>query len=214
MYKITEKIFDTISDKIFTDSTIATLLKKTDNSRYGAIKRAIAKKELIHLRKGLYCLAGRFCAHKFDLFSVSQCVYGPSYVSQESALSYYGWIPESVYTVTCTCLKKAKDFNTPLGLFSYKKVPSLEFFSQVERVQLKNGQCFFIATPLKALVDYVYVYKKNWRGLEPLMNSLRIEENDLKSIQSEELNVLKDNYKSRRVQQFINGLKKDLGYEC
>ena len=35
-------------------------------------------------------------------------IYGPSYISFEYALSYYGLIPEAVYTVTCATFEKKK----------------------------------------------------------------------------------------------------------
>ena len=41
-------------------------------------------------------------------------IYGPSYISFEYALSYYGLIPEKVTTITCATLdkKKKKIFTT------------------------------------------------------------------------------------------------------
>ena len=35
-------------------------------------------------------------------------IYGPSYISFEYALGYYGMIPEAVYTVTCATFDKKK----------------------------------------------------------------------------------------------------------
>ena len=44
-------------------------------------------------------------------------IYGPSYISFEYALSYYGMIPEAVYTVTCATFekKKKKKYETIFG---------------------------------------------------------------------------------------------------
>jgi hypothetical protein len=69
---------------------------------------------------------------------------------------------------------------------------------------------FLIASPLKALVDYVYVHKCDWCGLEPVVESLRVEMEELGRLTSEDFDVITGNYNSRRVQLFYKGLRKDL----
>jgi hypothetical protein len=128
----------------------------------------------------------------------------------ESALSWHGWIPEAVYTITSVSFKKSKEFKTPLGTFNYTRVPQKVFYVSVERMTDETGNIFLIASPIKALADYVYAYKKDWVGLEPVVKSLRIEQEDIKSVTAEELNMLITNYASHRVQKFIKGLKRDL----
>jgi predicted transcriptional regulator of viral defense system len=68
-------------------------------------------KELIQVKRGLY-LSGD--AESYSLKAISGILYGPSYVSFETALSYYGLIPEGVRTVTCAAYAKNKNkvFNT------------------------------------------------------------------------------------------------------
>ena len=63
---------------------------------------------------------------------------------------------------------------------------------------------------MKALADYVYAHKRDYVGLEPVVKSLRIEQEELESVTAEELNMLIANYTSHRVQRFIKGLKRDL----
>ena len=41
-------------------------------------------------------------------YLLASCIYGPSYISFEYALAYYGAIPERVYTVTCATYNKKK----------------------------------------------------------------------------------------------------------
>ena len=67
-----------------------------------------------------------------------------------------------------------------------------------------------MATPLKALSDYVYVNRRDWTGLEPIIKSLRIEPEEFENITSDGFDILLENYKSRRVQRFLKGLRKDL----
>lgn len=209
MEKLVEKIIECVPSDIFTDDIVLNLVEGTANSRYGIIKRAIAKGEIIHIKRGLYALAKRFQRKGINLFELSQLIYGPSYVSFESALNYYGWIPEAVYAVTSASAKNAKEFKTPYGVFIYKRIPFSMLFFGVERIESSQGS-FLIANPWKALIDYVYVYKKEWRGVEPVTKSLRIEKESFKDIDFDFLNQIEKIYKNSRVKKFIEGLKKDL----
>jgi predicted transcriptional regulator of viral defense system len=210
MKKLTEKIFENVQYGNFTTQDVATLFPGSENRRYGLIKRAIASGEIIHIRKGLYCLAPKYQKKNINLYALAQHVYGPSYVSLESALSWHGWIPEAVYTLTSVSAGKSKEFNTPLGAFSYIRVPQKVLYADVDRITDEEENIFLMAKPAKALVDYVYVQKKDWTGLNPVIKSLRIEPEEFQSVTNKELCMLIENYKSQRIQRFIKGLKKDL----
>jgi len=92
----------------------------------------------------------------------------------------------------------------------YSHVTQKVFYSGVERVTDDAGDVFFMADPMKALADYVYIYRKDWRGLKPIYESLRVEPEELALVTSDMLDVLLDNYTSRRVLKFLRGVKKDL----
>lgn len=210
MNKLTEKIFECVPYGAFTSQDVANLFPGSEDQRFGLVKRAIANGEIIHIRRGLYCIAPKFQKGSINLYALAQHIYGPSYISLESALSWHGWIPEAVYTLTSVSFKKSKEFNTPLGMFSYTRVPQKVFYASVERLTDEAGNIFLIASPMKALADYVYAHKRDYVGLEPVVKSLRIEQEELESVTAEELNMLIANYTSRRVQKFIKGLKRDL----
>ena len=210
MNKLTEKIFECVPYGAFTSQDVANLFPGSEDQRFGLVKRAIANGEIIHIRRGLYCIAPKFQKGSINLYALAQHIYGPSYTSLESALSWHGWIPEAVYTLTSVSFKKSKEFNTPLGMFSYTRVPQKVFYTSVERLTDEAGNIFLIASPMKALADYVYAHKRDYVGLEPVVKSLRIEQEELESVTAEELNMLIANYTSRRVQKFIKGLKRDL----
>jgi predicted transcriptional regulator of viral defense system len=210
MNKLTEKIFENAPYGYFTSQDVATLFPGSEDHRYGLVKRAIASGEIIHIRRGLYCLAPKYQKKSINLYALAQHVYGPSYVSLESALSWHRWIPEAVYTITSSSLGKSKEFKTPLGIFSYNHVPQKAFYTGVEKSIDEAGNVFMMASPMKALVDYVYVHKKDWSGLKPVTESLRIEPDEFKSLTSDDLELLIENYTGRWVQKFIKRLKKDL----
>jgi len=204
MNRLTEHFFKT-SHPVFTNADVSTSVPGSDYSRHGLVKRAIAEGEILNIRRGLYCLAPPYRKGPVSVFAVSQRVYGPSYVSMETALSYHGWIPEAVYACTCASFHNGKDFDTPLGLFSYKRVPQKTFFAEVERRVDQDDNVFFMASPAKALADYVYVHRVNWAGIDEAVGSLRIEPEQLLSVSPEELAELTENYTNGRVKRFLKG---------
>jgi hypothetical protein len=84
------------------------------------------------------------------------------------------------------------------------------FYAGVERLADEAGNIFLMASPMKALADYVYVHNKDWAELKPAVESLRIEPEEFKAVTSDDIDVLIKNYTSRRVQKFLKGLRKDL----
>jgi predicted transcriptional regulator of viral defense system len=189
---------------------LATLFPGSEDHRYGLVKRAIASGEIIHIRRGLYCLAPKCQKKSINLYALAQHIYGPSYVSLESALSWHGWIPEAVHAITSASFKKSKEFRTPLGVFSYDRVPQQVFYMEVERLTDASGNVFLMATPLKALMDYVYVRKRDWTGIKPVVSSLRIEPDEFEQVARNTLEALASNYSNSRVKRFLEGLRKDL----
>jgi predicted transcriptional regulator of viral defense system len=210
MNRLTRKIIEFSPSGVLSGQDLATLLPEGDNKRQALIKRAIASGELTHIRRGLYCLASMYQKNRPSSYSFAQHIYGPSYISLESALRWHDWIPEAVYSYTSVSLNNSKDFNTPVGLFSYRRVPQKTFYAGVCRQTDDNDSVFLIASPLKALADYVYVHKCDWGGLEPVIESLRIEMDELECLTSDDFDVITGNYNSRRVQRFCKGLRKDL----
>ncbi|HQL41937.1 MAG TPA: hypothetical protein PLO93_06575, partial [Candidatus Omnitrophota bacterium] len=67
--------------------------------------------------------------------------------------------------------------------------------------------------PLKALADYVYLYRKEWEGLTSAMNSLRIDIESFQSVPKKEFRELKKIYPSKRVCRFLGSIEKELGGE-
>jgi len=213
MLKIVDIIIQRVPHNVFPYSVLVNLIPGSPDKRYGVIKRAIASGEIIHLRKGLYCLAEKYRRRPLDLFETAQQIYGPSYISLESALAYHGWIPESVHTVTSACMLRSRDFKTPVGEFSYKRIPTKVFYDNTETVGSAEQGTFFMAKPLKALADYIYIYKKDWKDTGPAKSSLRVDPESFKEVRKDEIRKLQQAYPSRRVQIFIKAVAEELGYE-
>ncbi|MCK5884730.1 MAG: hypothetical protein KAG61_13650 [Bacteriovoracaceae bacterium] len=129
---------------------------KSDDAKKSFKKRACQKGDLIRVRKGLYLAGEDKRKGHYNSFSIANYIAEPSYVSLESALSFYGLIPEAVYTTTSVTTKVGFEAKTPVGQysFSYLKIDYFRFgFYQVKDGEHK----FLIATPLKALMDnYIF----------------------------------------------------------
>ena len=62
------------------------------------------------------------------LFLIANKSYYPSYISLETAFSYYNIIPEIVYNITSITSKKTIEFNFQNSTFTYNKINSHLFF--------------------------------------------------------------------------------------
>ncbi|RPI19639.1 MAG: hypothetical protein EHM58_01150 [Ignavibacteriae bacterium] len=91
----------------------------------------------------------------YTLFYIANKIYGPSYISLESALSYYNLIPEAVYLLTSVCTRRTYNFDTTLGSFSYRQIKKNLFFGYIN-ISF-NNYSFKIAEPEKAVIDYMYL---------------------------------------------------------
>lgn len=117
------------------------------------LKNWVNKGYLVMLRRGLYIIAE--ATKKFDSMVYATKIYSPSYVSMEMALSFYGIIPEAVFTVTSITTRKTKKFKTSLGNFSYQKIKT-EAFGGFE-AKKQEEISFNLALPEKAVVDFLYL---------------------------------------------------------
>lgn len=136
-------------------------------------------------------------------YYLASCIYGPSYISFEYALSFYGLIPERVSTITCATFnkKKKKQYNTMFGIFTYRDVPILAYPEEI--LLNKNGDyCYQIATKEKALCDKLYTLKplNNYSNLEKMLFSdLRIDVEEFNKLDVNKIVELSKLYHSTNV---------------
>lgn len=138
------------------------------------IERMVKTGELTRVVRGLYETDPRTPGH-----FLAASIYGPSYLSFEYALAHHGLIPEAVHQYTSASFdkKRAKQFETPFGVFSYRDVPEEAFPYGVQPL-IENGYSYRLATPEKALCDELYKLSPcaNRGELEQLLfEDLRIE---------------------------------------
>ena len=149
--------------------------------------------ELIRVRKGLYVFGNERSSQPPSRLSVANLVYGPSYVSLQSALSFHGLIPEGVYETTSVTPKRNKRFNTPLGVFSYRYLRSKLYPVGVTQYYTAQGHGILIASPEKALADMLWLHRsshKNQPLKELLFEDLRVDPDKLRRMDRGRLSLI------------------------
>lgn len=176
------------------------LLKEYKNPQ-DLISRLVKKGELIRLKKGFFVIADKIKETPPPYEQMANLLYGPSYVSLEWALSFYGMIPEGVYAVTSVTTVRSKIFKTPLATFDYTYLNPSRYAAGIE--EKKNGAGnFLMATPEKALADLVHFksVKLNKRDLlKDLIEGRRIDEETLRRLNKKHLMDIADRYRSQAV---------------
>jgi len=139
--------------------------------------------KLIRLRQGFYTFPSLLQDIDASLYFANK-IYAPSYISLESALSFYGMIPEGVAQITSVTSRKTQTFHNRFGSYIYRTVkPELMFGYSIEKSSLSNNWNMLLAFPEKALLDFLY--------LNPQYNSQK----DMKELRfdidfmQEELNI-------------------------
>lgn len=145
-------------------------------------------------------------------YLLASYIYGPSYISFEYALAYYGLIPEKASTVTCATFqkKKAKQYNTSFGVYTYRDIPALAYPEEII-VKIENGYSYQIASPEKAICDKLYTLNplKNYANLENMLfNDLRIDIDEFNKLDSNKIKRLSDLYHSSNILLLSNYMRR------
>lgn len=142
------------------------------------------------IRREYYCFGERKKDENFLLFAANK-IYSPSYVSLESALAFYNFIPEGVFLTTSISTRNTARYNTPVGDFSFSHFKALLFFGY--KLLQGDGVTVKIAEPEKLILDYLYLKKVNTKYE---MVALRFNEIQIKE--------LVDFYKLDKYQKIFN----------
>ncbi len=210
MQTITEIAIQKAERGVFTREQAALWVGSRSERLDGLLKRAVATGEVWRVHRGLYCLSDQYSQGRINPLELAQRIHGPSYISLETALSYHGWIPEAVHAITSVSLGRSRTFESPVGLFSFTRVPQSRFLAGVRRIREEGGDSFFMATPLKALADHVYVHQRAWQSAAPVVDSLRVDHEFLAELGGDLFDEVMTAYKSGRVSRFLVGLREDL----
>ena len=165
---------------------------------------------IVRVKKGLYVFGPKIRQRPIFKESLANLIYGPSCISMEYALSYHGLIPERVETITSVTSKKNKEFDTPIGLFTYKHLPASKYPLEIEQQWLDAQHPILIASPEKALCDYILLndvslatsaHAKNFLEFD-----LRIEPESWQRFDIRKLFLLSKHYKSSSVMALVEAM--------
>lgn len=157
------------------------------------INELLKQQKIIRVKKGLYVFGAELAERPYLKETLANLIYGPSYISLEYALAFYGLIPEKVEVVTSITNKRNKDFDTPVGRFTYRFLnPSLYSFG-ITLHKIDNFHSVLIATKEKALADLLY-FNNNFETEilleEFLLKNLRIEKDALSNFNLQKIKTL------------------------
>jgi hypothetical protein len=212
MQNLTEKVFKLAPPGgLFDETVISNLFPSSSaGARALLVHRACQAGEILRLKPGHFVLAAAYRKSEPHPFVVASILHSPSHISLESALAWHGLIPEAVYQVSSVTSSRNREFATPLGIFSFQRVPARLPRAGVEALQVARNSWAFVASPLRAIADMVYLNKKiTWRqdGLYYLTESLRIDMDDLQQMSFAALDDILGSIRSQRVRAFLQGLE-------
>lgn len=166
------------------------------------------KGNLVRIKRGLYT-----DNLKIDKPIIANICYGPSYLSFEYALSYYGLIPEYVPFMTSACFgnKNSKKYSVQGVGFSYDRIPDAAFPSGITFMKNEEGIHYKIATKEKALCDQLYSKYpvRSIRDLEVMLfDDLRIDEEEFEKLDFDYIQSIIPLYRSNTLKTLGKYLEK------
>lgn len=166
----------------------------TDWLKHGYIKRII---------KNYYIFSDSKITED-TLFFIANKIYQPSYISMESALSFYSLIPDQIFAITSLSSKKTSTFTTPVATFLFNTIkPSLFFGYKLVRF---DNFSFKIAEPEKTILDYFYLHSELKNDDD--FSEMRVNEEEFKEKMDLDklkkyLNLFKNKSLEKRVKKFL-----------
>jgi predicted transcriptional regulator of viral defense system len=175
---------------IFSDADVEILFPNLDKRRLFEWKK---KGYIVKIRNEWYCLP-EFLEEPYSSWIIANLVHSPSYISLESALNYYGLIPEGVYMTTSVTTKRPLRIEMARHNYSYSFIRTELFggYNLIEAARYKRK--IRIADFEKALVDFFY-FRSNYNTIRTI-SELRFSEP-----------VLRENLNTDRLFQYLDDFK-------
>jgi predicted transcriptional regulator of viral defense system len=160
--------------------------------------------EIVRVKKGLYVFGEDHRLRPYSRELLANLIYGPSFVSLDSALSFHGLIPEGVRQVTSVTSGRARKFETPVGTFLYRPVPIRSFHFGMSSVEGGVGVRFLMASPERALADKIREdrmarIRTQLEAEQYLFENLRLNEEEFRKLDPDEFRGMAAALNSRKV---------------
>jgi predicted transcriptional regulator of viral defense system len=155
---------------------------------------------IYQLRRGLYSIAPPYQKVKPHPFVIANRMRRASYVSAQSALAFYGLIPETMHTTLSVTASRPERLVTPLGIFEFQHIkPNL---LRGYRMTDLNGQQALVATPEKALLDLVYL--QSGGDSDDYLRELRLQ--NLEQFNLDTLRILADSFDTPKLRRAVENI--------
>ncbi len=170
---------ESLSNPVINHATLVSVLGSYARPN-DKISDLIEKHQIVPLKRGLYLIADSYQSSR-EL--IANHLHGPSYVSRQWALSYYGLLTERVSVVTSMCIGRSRLVETPQGDFHYQAIPASYYSIGIDSIQ-QDKIAFMMATPEKALADLLVSTRKlriqsSNAMMSYLEDDLRLDSDDL-----------------------------------
>ena len=171
-----------------------------------ALSLMVEKGELVHLKRGLYAKK-----EGFDPLKVAYPLRSPSYISYETALNYYGLIPEKVEQITSVVDGRAGSLLAGTIRYSYSS-QNRKLYSLGMSLEFIEDHPIPIASREKAVLDTLAKARLITADLtdkeifDYLSDSLRIDEDALMALSLSKLEAMAPLYRNMAPTKFVNEL--------
>ncbi|MGN6396653.1 MAG: type IV toxin-antitoxin system AbiEi family antitoxin domain-containing protein [Mucilaginibacter sp.] len=162
---------------------ILSLIKgyKRPNDKIGELMKS---GELTSIKNGLYIPGPNSKIARPEPYLIANHLWGPSYISMETALSYWGFIPERAYEITSVTIKASRKYKTDAGRYTFRHCPLPYYSYGIKGVQLSPKQNILMASPEKAICDKIVMtsgiqLRSITQAIRLLTEDLRIDEDKL-----------------------------------
>jgi predicted transcriptional regulator of viral defense system len=125
-------------------------------------------------------------------FLIANHLYGPSYISLDSALFHWGLIPERVFEISSVTPRISKKIMVQNAVYSYTHLPIAYYPVGIQSISLTKTQTVLIASPEKALCDKVITtaginLRSKQQAMAFLVEDLRIDKDQLRELNTTEM---------------------------
>jgi len=182
-----------IGDELLFDSSVLLAGNVDPKLIRVQLSRWVKAGKILQLRRGLYTFAPPYQKRQPHPFLVANHLQKSSYVSLQSALSFYGLIPDIVNITTSVSTGRPGLLETPLGRFEFRHVKTELFFSY-QMIDL-GDQNAFLASPEKALLDLIYL--QSGSDSMEYLKELRLQ--NLEKLDREILRKLADKFNTQKL---------------
>ncbi len=172
------------------------------------IRGLIQGKDIIRVKKGLYVL-GKDYNKPYNKYVLANLIYGPSYITGQTALKFWHMIPERVELIISMTTKRKKKFETPVGSFSYLYCPKPAFSIGTKLENAGDEKNFLIASPEKALCDIVAIqtHIKTQKEMREFLELMRLDASFYENLNYSLIEEIKIGYRRQSLKLLVNCLK-------